>query len=69
MEGSKRTNVFNMKETQLFIRDAVEKDYIIKALQFNKGNVMKSARELGLARQTLHRKMKKHGIAGLDYKV
>lgn len=68
MEDSNRTNVFNIKETQHHIKDAVEIDCIIRALQLNNGNVSKSALQLGLARPTLHRKMKKHGITSSDYK-
>mgnify|MGYP001619453480 CR=1 FL=1 len=69
MEDSNKTNVFDIKETHLFIKDAVERDYIIRTLRLNNGNVSESARQLCLARPTLHRKMKKHGIAGRDYKV
>jgi transcriptional regulator of acetoin/glycerol metabolism len=69
MEDLDKTNVFDIKETQHFIKDAVEKDCIIRSLQHNKGNVLLSARQLGLARPTLHRKMKRHGIIGRDYKI
>jgi transcriptional regulator of acetoin/glycerol metabolism len=69
MEDPVKTNVFDIKETQHFIKDAVEKDCIIRSLQHNNGNVLSSALQLGLARPTLHRMMKKHGIAGRDYKV
>jgi transcriptional regulator of acetoin/glycerol metabolism len=69
MEDPDKTTVFNIKETQHFIKDAVEKDCIIRSLQHNNGNILLSARQLGLARPTLHRKMKKHGIAGRDFKA
>jgi transcriptional regulator of acetoin/glycerol metabolism len=39
-----------------------ERDIIIKTLDLNKGNVSKTARDLGIARNTLYRKMKKFGL-------
>lgn len=39
-----------------------EKDIILKTLDINKGNVSKTARDLGIARNTLYRKMKKMGL-------
>ena len=39
-----------------------EKDRIEQTLQEQHGNVSKTAAELGIARDTLYRKMKKYGI-------
>ena len=38
-----------------------EKDVILKTLELNNGNISKTAKELGIARNTLYRKMKKIG--------
>lgn len=47
--------------------DFFEKEYILKALADNNGNISKSARQMDLPRQTLHILMKKHGISGRDF--
>ncbi|MFO8015493.1 MAG: helix-turn-helix domain-containing protein [Candidatus Woesearchaeota archaeon] len=39
-----------------------EKEYIRKALAENDGNITRTARKAGLRYETLHRKMKKHGL-------
>jgi len=38
-----------------------EKDVILKALELNNGNISKTAKELGIARNTLYRKIKTIG--------
>lgn len=40
----------------------VEKEAIVKALTMNKGNVSLAAKDLGLGRTTLYRKMSKYGL-------
>ena len=45
-----------------------EADVIRSALKNNRGHLGKSAKELGLSRTTLWRKLKKHGIAGRGYR-
>ena len=40
----------------------IEKSAIQNALRNNNGSVYKAAKELGLARQTLYNKMKKHDL-------
>jgi two-component system NtrC family response regulator len=40
----------------------LEKDFILRALQRNKGNVTKTAEELGVSRPTLYELMEKLGI-------
>lgn len=39
-----------------------EKEYLKKALKENKGNVSKTARQIGIRYETLHRKLKKLGL-------
>ena len=43
-------------------REALEKDFIKKALMRNKGNVTKAAEELGISRPTIYEMMEKLGI-------
>jgi DNA-binding NtrC family response regulator len=40
----------------------IEKQALINALNNNKGSVLKAAKELGLARQTMYNKMQKHNL-------
>jgi len=42
--------------------DEMEKDAIIRAIQFHHGNMTKVAKDLNITRQTLYNKMKRHGI-------
>jgi len=39
-----------------------EKQLILKAINHNRGNITNAARDLGIARAALYRRMKKHGI-------
>ncbi|HEY8666960.1 MAG TPA: helix-turn-helix domain-containing protein, partial [Tepidisphaeraceae bacterium] len=45
------------------VREAVERDYILKKLDETGGNVSRTAELLGLERSNLYRKMKTLGIA------
>jgi two-component system nitrogen regulation response regulator NtrX len=45
------------------VREAAERDYILKKLEESKGNVTRAAELLGLERSHLYRKMKALGIA------
>ncbi|HEX5482211.1 MAG TPA: helix-turn-helix domain-containing protein, partial [Terriglobia bacterium] len=47
-------------------RAAYERDYILRKLEENRGNVSRTAELLGLERSHLYRKMKSLGIAGGD---
>ncbi len=47
-------------------RDAYERDYILKKLDDNHGNVSRTAEALGLERSHLYRKMKTLGIAAKE---
>jgi len=42
--------------------EEIEKNAIIKALKKHKGNLSKTAKDLGLGRTTLYRKMNKYGL-------
>lgn len=48
------------------VREAAERDYILKKLEDAKGNVTRTAEVLGLERSHLYRKMKSLGIAPKD---
>ena len=45
------------------VREAAERDYILKKLDDAKGNITRTAEMLGLERSHLYRKMKALGIA------
>jgi hypothetical protein len=45
--------------------DVVEREYILKSLERNHWNLLDSARDLGISRSSLWRKIKKHRIIGL----
>jgi two-component system, NtrC family, nitrogen regulation response regulator NtrX len=59
-EGSRRTASFS---TLSQARAAYERDYILKKLDENHGNISRAAEVLGLERSHLYRKMKTLGIA------
>ncbi len=42
--------------------DEMERDFILQSLELNNGNITQTAKELGLTRTALYRRMKKHGI-------
>jgi two-component system, NtrC family, nitrogen regulation response regulator NtrX len=48
------------------VREAAEREYILKKLEETKGNVTRTAELLGLERSNLYRKMKSLGIAPKD---
>jgi len=58
--------VFNPKqgieEESLTSIEDIEKHYIIKSLEKNRGKLTKVAEELNLSRQTIYRKIKKYGL-------
>jgi two-component system nitrogen regulation response regulator NtrX len=45
------------------VREAAERDYILRKLEETRGNVTRAAELLGLERSNLYRKMKALGIA------
>ncbi|MBI4903463.1 MAG: sigma-54-dependent Fis family transcriptional regulator [Acidobacteria bacterium] len=48
------------------VREAAEREFILKKLEENKGNVSRAAEALGLERSNLYRKMRALGIAAKD---
>ena len=42
--------------------DEVEKNVILKAINKHSGNISKAAKELGLTRASLYRRIEKHGL-------
>ena len=50
------------KDEKLMSLEDIEKQHIIKVLEKNKGNISRSATELGIRRNTLYNKIKKHNI-------
>ncbi|WP_417589503.1 sigma-54-dependent transcriptional regulator [Owenweeksia hongkongensis] len=42
--------------------EEMEKHYVLKALDKNRGNISKAAKDLGLTRAALYRRMEKHGL-------
>jgi len=56
---------YSVSETQSedsFDLNENEKQLILKAINHNRGNITNAARDLGIARAALYRRMKKHGI-------
>src|ERR1700685_4009712 len=64
-DGSRRTPKTEFS-TLHQARDAYERDYILKTLDQNHGNVTRTAEVLGLERSHLYRKMKALGIAAKE---
>jgi len=52
---------FSIRTYQEF-KDYVEREFLIKKLKENRGNVSKTARELGMQRSNLYKKLEKYGI-------
>ncbi len=55
------THQFDSSESTLNLMD-IEKRYILKAISINKGNMTRTAADLGLARAALYRRLQKHGL-------
>lgn len=58
----------SLKQAKENVKSVFEKDLIVEKLRRNKGNILKSAEEMGTTRQTLHKLLKKHGISARDFK-
>ncbi|HUI43712.1 MAG TPA: sigma-54 dependent transcriptional regulator [Terriglobia bacterium] len=58
-------NFFSLQEA----RAAYERDYILRKLEENRGNISRTAEALGLERSHLYRKMKSLGIAPTEAKT
>ena len=59
-DGSRSVSEFSTLQQA---RDAYERDYILKKMDENHGNISRTAEVLGLERSHLYRKMKTLGIA------
>jgi two-component system nitrogen regulation response regulator NtrX len=64
-DGTRRTPVSEFSTLQQ-ARDAYERDFILKKLDENHGNVSRAAETLGLERSHLYRKMKSLGIVAKE---
>ena len=49
-------------DSESFNLDEVEKSTIRKAITKHSGNISKAAKELGLTRASLYRRLEKHGL-------
>ncbi len=52
----------NVLQIENYNLDEIEKDIILKVLKSYQGNITKTAKELGLTRTSLYRRLEKHGI-------
>lgn len=55
-------NLKNKEDTPLQTLDEMEKNLVKKAIEQCDGNLSQAAAQLGITRQTLYNKMKRHGI-------
>lgn len=51
---------FEIKDT--YNLDEIEKRYILRAIKKNNGNITRAAKELGITRTALYRRLEKHGL-------
>ena len=49
-------------QTYQEFRDFTEKEFLVKKLRENNGNVSKTARQLGMQRSNLYKKLEKYSI-------
>jgi transcriptional regulator of acetoin/glycerol metabolism len=55
-------NVGNEKTLNTFNIEDIERDVIQKALRKNNGNISQAAKELGLTRASLYRRLEKYAL-------
>ena len=60
-EGDARKDPFGLKTLQEF-KDFTEKEFLVKKLKENNGNVSRTARQLDMQRSNLYKKLEKYGI-------
>ena len=53
-------------DTESLNLDELEKKYVIKALEINRGNITKASRDLGITRAALYRRLEKYNINHLE---
>ena len=56
------SNSYNDSGKKLTTIDDVEREHIINVIESNHGNITKSAKDLGVSRTSLHRRIRKYGI-------
>ncbi|MCF7809951.1 sigma-54 dependent transcriptional regulator [bacterium] len=61
-----RDEIDNLGKAEVRPLKDVEKDVIISALKVNDGNIALTARQLGIGRNTLYRKIDEHGLQSLN---
>lgn len=44
------------------------REYLVRLLTSTQGNVSRAAREIAVERQSLHRRMRRHGLRGSDFR-
>ena len=59
--NTSRVSLSAVKGGALSINDA-ERQLTVRALELHKGNRTKAAKELGISRRTMHRKLHEYGI-------
>lgn len=57
------TTVTVTKEGDFLSLDEIEKQTILTALEYHKGNISETARVLEISRSSMYRKAKHHGIS------
>jgi len=57
------------REAVELARDRVTRDYLVALLTELDGNVTRAAERAGLARESLHRLLKRYGVRSDDYKA
>ena len=62
MESTRTSAGKQSAGTESLKLDAVERQTISAALEQHKGNISRAARELGITRTSLYRRMEKHGL-------
>jgi len=56
------TEKISEKEEDNLNLEAMEKRLILKSLKKNQGNITQAAKDLGIDRQVLYRRLEKHGL-------
>jgi DNA-binding NtrC family response regulator len=67
---TKRSEIFEIpfKDAREIVLKRFQSDYIARCLEKNQGNVSRTAHEIGVKRQYLHRLMKDAGLSGKEFK-
>jgi len=52
----------NLQQKETSRLDDMERQHILKIIDKNKGNITRAARDLGISRTALHRRIRKYGL-------